>query len=437
MNKSNFYAAVLKRMTQYVVFLFISLSCQSALAEGGDDPFWTALTSGKVDFSARYRYEHVDDDAATDHADASTIRTTLGYTTGNFHGFGIRLLGQDVRDVFVDDFNDATGRPNSKTNFAVVADPSATDFLESYISFNALPETTIKAGRQIITYRANPFHRFMGTVLWRQNWQNHDAFSIQNKSLPNTTINYAYSWNVNRIFTEKAVASAKANFDSDSHFLNVKYDGLKYAKLEGYSYLLDFKNAASSSTATYGGRLNGAYPLSENIKLLYVGEYAAQDDYGHNTANVSEDYYLGEIGVKFTPGNAIKALVLKFDYEVLTGNGSSAFQTPLATGHAFQGWNDRFLVTPGDGIEDAYVTAVLLAYGAKFIASYHMIQSDNLGYDYGDELDLLLTKTFRKHYTFGAKIGIYDADTNANNIARGGNRAADVVKTWAWAQIKF
>ena len=58
------------------------------------------------------------------------------------------------------------------------------------------------------------------------------------------------------------------------------------------------------------------------------------------------------------------------------------------------------------------------AYGAKFIASYHMIESDNLGYDYGDELDLLLTKTFKKHYTLGAKIGIYDADTNATNVAR-------------------
>jgi hypothetical protein len=60
-----------------------------------------------------------------------------------------------------------------------------------------------------------------------------------------------------------------------------------------------------------------------------------------------------------------------------------------------------------------------------------------LSYDYGDEIDLLLTKTFRKHYTVGTKIGIYDSDTNATNIARGGSRAADVTKIWAWAQIKF
>ena len=427
---------------QSALFLLLSICCQSVSADAEVDEFWTSLSGGKLDFSSRYRYEHVDDDAAVNNANASTIRTTLGYRTADFHGFGLRILGQDVRDVFVDDFNDATGRPNSKTNFAVVADPSETDLLEAFISFKgsektALHGTTVKLGRQIITYRNAPFHRFIGTVLWRQNWQNHDAFTIQNKSLPDTTINYAYSWNVNRIFTDEAVASARANFDSDSHFINIKYNGLDFAKLEGYAYLLDFQNAAAASTATYGVRINGAYPISAKTKLIYAGEYAKQNEHGNNPVNVNEDYYLGEIGLKFAPGNIFKSLVIKFDYEVLSGNGTESFLTPLATGHAFQGWSDRFLVTPADGIEDSYFTAVLGAFGAKFIASYHMLGSDNLSYDYGDELDLLVTTTIKKHYIFGAKIGIYDADKNATNLARGGSRAADVVKTWVWAQVKF
>src|SRR3546814_3361296 len=37
------------------------------------------------------------------------------------------------------------------------------------------------------------------------------------------------------------------------------------------------------------------------------------------------------------------------------GNGVVAFQTPLATLHAFNGWADRFLSTPGNGLEDIYV----------------------------------------------------------------------------------
>lgn len=438
MNKFN----TCKRMSECLVFIFITLLCQSVVAEGDSDPIWEALTGGKFDFSARYRFEHVDDNAATDQANASTIRTTLGYTTGSFHGFGFRILGQDVSDVFVDDFNDGTGRPNSKTQFATVADPSETDLLEGYLSYTGtgdtfLKDSTFKLGRQIITYRKAPFHRFMGTVLWRQNWQNHDAFTFQNKSLPHTTINYAYSWNINRIFTDQAVASARANFDSDSHFVNLKYDRFKYAKIEAYSYLLDFENSAANSTETFGGRVKGAYPFSKKMKLLYAGEYASQGDYANNTANVDEDYYLAEAGIKYTPDNFIKSIVFKFNYEVLTGNGTNSFRTPVATGHAFQGWADRFLVTPADGIEDSYFTTVINAFGAKFIAVYHMLESDNLGYDYGDELDLLLTKTFKKHYTLGAKIAIYDADTNANNVARGGTRASDTTKTWIWAQVKF
>ncbi len=86
------------------------------------------------------------------------------------------------------------------------------------------------------------------------------------------------------------------------------------------------------------------------------------------------------------------SITLKFSYELLEGNGTTSFRTPLATGHAFQGWTDRFLTTPADGVEDYYFTAVVKALGANFIASYHMIESDNMSYDYGDELDLLLAK---------------------------------------------
>ena len=46
-------------------------------------------------------------------------------------------------------------------------------------------------------------------------------------------------------------------------------------------------------------------------------------------------------------------------WEVLGGDDSTvlneAFQTPLATLHAFQGWADVFLSTPAAGIDDKYL----------------------------------------------------------------------------------
>jgi hypothetical protein len=408
-----------------------------------EDTFWEALKGGKFDFSARWRYEHVDDNIAADQANAATIRTTLGYTTGIFHGFGARLLVQDVRDTGLDDFNDLTGRPSAKTNFAVVADPSETDFLEAYLSYAGVPNTTAKLGRQIITYRDAPHHRYMGTVLWRQNWQNHDSFTVENKSLPDTIIRYAYSWNVNRIFTDESIGTGAnaANFDSDSHFVNIQYGGLPYGKFEGYAYLLDFENSLVNSTETYGLRFNGGYPVAETAKIIYTAEYAIQDDYGDNPANVDEDYFLGEIGASFKLGKLIDSVMVKFSYELLEGNGSTSFLTPLATGHAFQGWTDRFLATPKDGIEDYYLTMMATVLGAKIIAEYHDINSDNLDYDYGDELDLFIEKTFLENYTVGAKWGVYDADRNINNVTRNAGSfvgvANDVSKIWVWGQIKF
>jgi hypothetical protein len=423
-----------------IILLFVMSICALPAVVSAEDSFYETLKGGKVDFSLRYRYEHVDDDAAGKAADASTIRTTLGYTTTEFHNVAARILFQDVRDVGIDDFNDATGRSNAKTQYAVVADPSDTDILEGFLSFSGIPDTTARLGRQIITFRKAPFHRFMGTVLWRQNWQNHDAVSVQNKSLPDTTISYAYSWNVNRIFTENAIG-ARSNFDSDSHFINVKYNGLPFGTLEAYAYLLDFENAAALSVDTFGVRFSGGHKITGNTKLIYAAEYAAQDDAGDNPGDINADYFLGEIGAKFKIGNTIDSITVKFDYELLEGKGGvDRFITPLATGHAYQGWADRFLITPGDGIEDFYFTAIVSFSGAKFIASYHDINSDNMGYDYGEEIDLLLTRTFKKHYTLGLKYSNYDADSNATNIVRNGAGSSvsnDVQKFWAFVQIKF
>jgi hypothetical protein len=401
------------------------------------DDFWTAFTGGKIDLNVRYRYEHVDDDAAMEDANASTIRTTLGYTSGTWQGFGARILAQDVREAVLDDFNDATGRYPSRARYAVVADPEETDLLEGYASYTGIADTTFKLGRQIITYRLDPMHRFIGTVLWRQNWQNHDGFSVVNKSFDKTTLSYAYSWNVNRIFTDEAVNPVAADFDSNSHFLNAQYDGFKYGKIEGYVYLLDFDNAPALSTATYGIRFNGSWPYHDRASVLYTAEYARQYDYADNPAQVDEDYFLGEIGASFKTGKPVDNITLKFSYELLTGNGTIAFQTPLATGHAYQGWADRFLVTPGDGIEDLYFTAGAGYLGANLLIVYHLFDADNTDYSYGSELDVQLTKTFKEHYTFGFKLGIYDASDDLLNVARGGSRAADVSKYWAWAQIRF
>jgi hypothetical protein len=203
--------------------------------------------------------------------------------------------------------------------------------------------------------------------------------------------------------------------------------------------LLDIQNADRFSSNTFGIRGNGVYPLNDQWGVLYTAEYAHQEDAADNPNSYDEDYFLGEIGLKTKfDGFLVKTLMAKFGYELLGGDGSpnGAFVTPLATGHAYQGWADRFLTTPNSGIEDFIVTAVAgLDYNMKFIFAYHNLNSDAGSFDYGDEFDVLLTKKFMKHYVVGTKASFYNADTSVSNAA--GTPSADATKVWVWFQFKF
>lgn len=411
--------------------IFGSALSISAPAVHAEDAFWEALTGGTPDFSVRLRYENVDDDLQPREANANTGRFTLGYKTGTFHGFGLYGQVEHVEELFSDNYSHPA-RP--QPGFATVADPAGTEMNQAYVFFNGIADTSIKAGRQELTYRDAPFHRFIGTILWRQNWQTFDAFSIVNNSLPDTTLSYAYTWNVNRIFGEDAPAPLD-DFTSNSHFINAKYNGFSMAKIEAYAYLLDFDNAAAFSSNTFGIRVNGGIPINEKMKAIYTAEYATQSDAANNPNSIDADYLLGEVGANIKLPTPFSDITLKVSYELLEGNGGAdKFDTILGTNHAFQGWADKFLITPGDGIEDIYLTAVVKAFGAKFIAVYHDLNSDRNSYDYGTELDLLAEKTFREHYTFGLKYADYNGDQNTFNT---GGLAADITKFWAYFEMQF
>lgn len=398
-----------------------------------------AIANGTPNFLARYRFEHVNDDAQTggvplEDADASTIRVALGYTTDYFHHFNAGVEFEHISEVGPDDFNNGS---NGKTQFATVVDPDGTELNQGWLGFNGLAKTTIKAGRQIITYRKAPLHRYLGTVLWRQNWQTHDAVTAEIKPVQHMKVNYGYSWQVNRIFGNDA-RSPLDKFDSNSHLINLQYDKFSQAKIEAYSYLLDFDNAAGFSTGTIGIRVHGKWPIAPAWKAHYGLEYAYQWDRADNPADINANYYLLSGGVSWKGNNFINSIKLTVHHEILSGDGGAdRFVTILGTNHAFQGWADRFLVTPGDGIKDTYINFSATAMGAKFILAYHMLETDNDSYDYGNELDILLQKKFLKHYTLGAKYSNYDADRNILNVTRNPAQSADKSIFWLFGQFKY
>tara|TARA_R110002049_G_scaffold144478_3_gene306742 strand:- start:6588 stop:7859 length:1272 start_codon:yes stop_codon:yes gene_type:complete len=383
-----------------------------------DDAFVDALTGGKVSFSARARYEAVTEDNSKKDADAYTLRTTLGYKTGSFKGFGAFVEFEDVRAMGDEKFNNTE---NGHTRYSVVADPVGTEVNQGYLSYNGF-DTEFKLGRQEITYRGAPFHRYIGNVLWRQNHQSFDGFSFVNKSLADTTIGYAHIENVNTIFGENSVAKPN-NIDMSTDLFNVQYSGSPIGDLEAYAYLIENEDVITASTETFGLRLSGAQAVNDDLKILYTAEYASQGDYKDGVMD-DQNYYLAELGGKY------KGWVAKFSYEMQEGDGTYSFNTPLGTNHAFQGWADIFLSTPKNGLEDMYFTVVGKVLGAKVVAVYHDFETDKDGIDAGNEFDILAEKTFNKHYTLGVKYSDYNAgDASLAYV--------DTEKFWLYGQIKF
>lgn len=455
----------LKRaFTRFVMISMLTLCSISEVSAA--NTLADALTGGKVDFYTRLRYENVDDDQSTamiprlEDANAITLRTALGYNTGLFNGVGLYLQFEDVRAIN-EDYND--GGTNGEVQYAAVVDPEGTEIQQANIRYEGITNTLFRLGRQEIEHRQAPLHRYVGNILWRQNWQTFDAFRITHNTLvdqwtgvPRLKLDYTYAWNVNRIFGEDNKIADRDDMRMNSHFLRAEYEGfLPLVKLEGYGYLLDFDESINIptqrlTTNTFGVRAEGSKSLGKKWSLIYTGEFANQRDASGNPLDINVNYYLGELGATYQVGHKfISAITAKGSYEVMQGDGTiltgggpagRSFQTPLGTNHAFQGWSDRFLITPADGVRDFFITLRTGLYGgATAMFMYHDLSSDNDDYDYGIEYNAILEKPFAKNWLAGIKYAAYDADQNPLNLARnsGSGQAFDLNKFWTYIQFKF
>jgi len=380
---------------------------------GTPDSIGEIFSKGKVSFGERVRFESVDQ-SNRDDANALTFRTSLSFTTAPFQGFTGSLELEDVRALDESDYAPAPASSTTATDPAVIADPVGTELNQAWIGYVAA-DTTLKAGRiNLVLDNA----RFIGNVGWRQNNQTFDGATLQYKGVEKLTLTYGYLAHINRIFGDNI---AGGDWDSDSHVLNASYTGLPVGTLTGYAYLLDFDNAAAQSCATYGVSFVSAQKISDKAKLSYRAEFATQSDYGSSTLNYSATYLVGEVGAavdKF--GGAI-------GYEELGTDNGTSFRTPLATLHAFNGWNDLFLTTPATGLRDTYVRGnVTLMPNLALLGFYHDFNTDT-GANLGKEYDVQLTYKFNKYFAGLLKYGSFNSDSTL----------PDVKKFWAQVEFKY
>ncbi|HEY4215442.1 MAG TPA: hypothetical protein VGM84_28480 [Steroidobacteraceae bacterium] len=376
----------------------------------------------------RARYEEVAQAGIPENADAVTMRVRLGFETRSFASTTLLAEGEAMTPI------ENNYRPDNAvstyTRYPVVADPENYVVNRLSLTNTALPQTTITVGRQRIVLDDQ---RFVGNTGWRQNEVTFDAARLVNKTVPNLTVDVTFLNKVHRLYGSD---SPQGTYKGDNYLANVSYK-LPFGKLTGFAYRLDFDPIAGltgaldprrSSTSTYGGRFAGEEPIG-SFKLGYVATFATQKPRGDNPLDFSNDYFLGELNATW------KGLKVAAGDEIMRGNGIVGFVTPLATLHAFDGWADKFLTTPPNGIRDTYGSATWTSLHTAGLDSlsltvvYHSFQAEHVSANYGDEWDTALTGKWHRYIALLKYANYTAASTTPVAIARNTSKF--------WAQLEY
>lgn len=388
------------------------LFAAAGLAAAGPACAQTVTVQPLID--ARLRYEAVEQAGLPDEAHAATIRLRTGAQAGMGSWSALAEVQGTLAlaDSYHDGLHGSASRP-------LVADPENVALYRAQLQYKT-DALMVTAGRQRI---ALDDERFVGNVAFRQNAQSFDAVRAEWTGLGGLKLDLSYAWSVRTIWGVDGRGARPRSIGGENVFVNLSY-ATPVGKVTGFAYLVDQDEADVQgyrlSSQTYGLRLSGSRSLSRAARLSYGLSYARQGDYRRNPNSYAADYWLVDLTLD------VKPFKLNAGYEVLGANDGRAltsFQTPLGTNFKFQGWADKLLTTPPNGVRDLYVGAGHGWAGAGRIhsvslqATWHRFESDRLDQHYGDEIDLRASMKI-KRTVFSARFARYEADALATDTSK-------------------
>jgi hypothetical protein len=385
-------------------------------AEKSGSNLLDAITKGAFTLDLRYRYEDVDQDGFDQRGKASTLRTVAGYKTGTWNGLEAYLEFEDVHDLGLsNDHNNAGAGSswNGVTGLPVIPDAPVTEINQAYLGWSPIEALPFRFGLQEIVVDNS---RFIGNVGWRQNHQSFEAARVAFDGIENLSLAFSYIGRQHNIFG--------GSQPMDTMHLSAGYTFGMIGTLKAYGMILDYDREAVQglNTSTFGVFFDGQAKLSDGLSLIYRAELARQNDVNNPVNDISAEYMRADFGVR------ISKVTLAAGYELLGGSAEDGqFKTPLATLHKFNGWADKFLDTPTDGLQDLSfsVTAVLGRF--KLTGVYHDFSADTGGGNWGTELDAEVVYTAPWKQKFALKFADYSAD----------DFATDTTKVWVWTSWGF
>ena len=367
----------------------------------------TALKDGKATVDVRLRYENVDDQATAKTADALTSKLMLSYKSGEWKGLSTFLQFEDVAALatplryFVP--QTGVGDPTR----AGVADPPGNRVNQFYLNWKSL-----KVGRQAVDLDDQ---RFIGTVGWRQFGQAYTGASYANDTwIPRTDFMVGHFTQVATVFgTTKDVRMDLAH---------ARVALWKGARITVFRYAVQEVLTPATSLAHTGARLDG-----DTLGFLYEASYASQRAFKDATPAGTKDasYRLAGVGYAFTPTH--KIMLIQEELE-------PGFKTPYATLHAWNGWADRFLVTPSGGLRDRFLRYRGKLGAWSLEAAYHAFAAQIDGTAFGREADVSVEYQAAAWAKVMIKAARYQADSATPTLG-GPNR--DLNKFWIQTALHF
>lgn len=360
-----------------------------------------------LETNARLRYESVDDDAFVRDARATTLRVRAGLRWTITPELSAFVEGEGV-GALDDDYNSGANR---RTGYPVINDPTSAEINQAYLRWQRDAFDAV-AGRQRLLFDNQ---RWIGNVGWRQNEQTFDALALQWAPSKEVTLRYAWLDRVQRVASDRAVDPLARERDLDTHAFNASWARSAH-RATAYAYLHEDRDVPGASTSTLGARY--ALATSKTRPFGLTLEAARQQDYASNPLRFSHSYWLVE------PAYTRAGTTLRLGWEHLGGNGAHALQTPLATLHAFNGWADKFLVTPPAGLEDRYASAngtfarSRAAGALEWTVAWHDYRADVGGSPYGRELDASVGAPLGHGLKLMAKVADYRADRFARDTTK-------------------
>lgn len=408
-------------MTQLKIITLLTgvgmIAAATAQHEESSEPA-NALSDGTATLDLRYRYEDVHEKGFDEHAQASLLRTRLTLESASTFPLSARLEVDNVSSIGADNYNSTE---NGLSQYPTIADPEGTDINQAWLGYSQ-DGLLATAGRQRILLGDK---RFIGSKPWRNNEQTYDGVRLRWTGPDQLSIDASYVNRVNRVFGPGDGANP-AHWRGDNIFLRGNYAIADGHRLTAFGYWLDVDAQDDFSSAKTVNNSSDTLGIEYALSLAEVdlrATWAWQQDAGSSELDYTARYYVLELGTRQW-GLSINAA-----YEVLAADNGVGFATPLANGHGYQGWADKFLSTPPDGLEDAWISLGGKIGPVELTARYHDFRAEASSVRFGTEIDLQAQWTLAPKLTATVKAALFDARTP--------QRYADTEKFWLMLQYNI